>query len=80
LPFPQADPSAALPVAVHTLVPVAHEVIPSLQSAGVQAATTQSVQAPLLQTRLAPQAVPLATGVAPSTQVGVPPAQEIEPW
>jgi hypothetical protein len=62
---PHRVPTGRLPLATHTEVPVAQEVMPSLHgSEGVQAApATHGTQLPALHTRSVPQLTPLATEV-----------------
>jgi hypothetical protein len=65
-----------------TDVPVEQEVMPVRQGSGFVTHTTPAVQAthvPPLQTRSVPQPVPFGIGVAVSTQVCVPVAQEFVP-
>jgi hypothetical protein len=67
MPLPHAVPLVTLlTLAVHADVPVAHEVSPVWQADGAHAVPdVHATHAPLSQTWLLPQAVPLATFVAP---------------
>ena len=58
-------PTGRLPLAVHTEMPVAQDVTPSLhRSVGVQATpAVHDPQLPALHTMFVPQLVPLATDV-----------------
>lgn len=63
---PQLVPSARFEtLAVHCEVPVAHEVLPVVQTDGLHVAlAVHELHEPLLQTWLVPQLVPLATLLA----------------
>ncbi len=79
---PQLVPLATCdPVSLHTGVPVEHESVPVSQTlAGVQAALFwHVVHAPLSQTMLVPQLVPLSTLLPVSLHTGTPEEQSIEP-
>src|SRR6266700_8022752 len=76
--LPQVNPLVASPVDMHTELPVAHDVVPTLHVIpfGVHARFCgQSTQAPWLQTLSVPHTVPALTATIVSLQVGVPPAQ-----
>jgi hypothetical protein len=82
---PHERPLGALaPVSTQTLVPVAHEVVPTWQipdaAVGVQASPAwHVVHVPALQTRLVPQVVPSPTLVAASLQIATPVEQSVVP-
>ena len=79
---PQTVPFVSwVEVCTQAWVPVEQEVCETRHApAGVQSApATQGEQVPALQTRFVPQDVPFATGLAVSTQVDVPVAQDVVP-
>jgi hypothetical protein len=79
---PHIVPFAAFaPVSVQVIVPVPHAVVPTWQGfAGVQVMpAVHATQAPPLQTRFVPHAMPFATSVPVSLQTGVPVAHDCEP-
>jgi hypothetical protein len=78
IPLPHIVPFGLSPDAVHTALPVSHEVVPILhRSPGSQAApATQSVQAPPLHTLSCPQKIPSSAGIWVSVQdASAPPEQ-----
>ena len=79
IPVPQPRPFGASPVSMQREVPVAQEVVPTLQGEGMQGALAEQVaQLPLLHTRPLPQDWPL--GALPdSAHWEVPFAQEVVP-
>ncbi len=80
-PAPHAVPSATLPLSAHSGLPVLHVVMPTRHGlVTVHAAPTlHAAQVPPPQTRSVPQAVPSATGVVWSVQLGVPALQSSLP-
>ena len=83
-PAAQARPSGALlPLSTQTLVPVAHEVLPTWQALADGAHATFALHAwhaPALQTRSTPQLLPSPTLAPASLQTGAPEAQSVLPW
>ena len=81
--LPQAVPSAALRESTHLCAPVAHEVVPILQTVGLVeqliAAAQLTQRADALQTRSVPQLVPASARVVASTQAAEPPAHDSVP-
>ena len=71
---PQRNPTGLLLLAVHTDVPVMHDVVPFLQILLCMQVTPvmHTPHFPVLQTRLAPQLVPSATAVPLSAHTAVP--------
>jgi hypothetical protein len=79
---PHGEPAGAFePVSVHTAMPVEHDVVPTWHAfGGTQVEPwAQEAHAPLLQTRLAPQDVPLVALLPVSMHVEVPLAHEVVP-
>ena len=60
LPVPQDAPLGLLPEVTHTIAPVEHDVVPTLQGSlkGHAFPAAHATQTPALQTLSAPQAVP----------------------
>ena len=81
--LPHAVPSAALTESMHLCAPVAHEVVPILQTVGLVeqliAAAQLTQRADALQTRSVPQLVPASACVVASTQAAEPPAHDSVP-
>jgi len=79
---PQVAPAGSQACGVHTGVPVAHSMV-AVDAQGSSAAQSapwlHAVQIPALQTWFGPQVVPFGTGVAVSTQTGVPVVQVVVP-
>jgi hypothetical protein len=82
-PAPQLVPASTLrPELAQVATPVVHEMTPTRQVFGLVEQlppATQLPQLPLLQVWPEPQAVPLATFVVVSTQLGEPPEQSTRP-
>jgi hypothetical protein len=80
---PQIDPGGLLAPSTQTRTPVAHEVMPALQTFGLLLHACPAVHAPQvpapLQTKLGPQPVPGGL-LAPSTQTGDPVVQIVVPF
>jgi hypothetical protein len=74
---PHVPPTVTLPLATHVEAPVEQDVVPVLQEfdGGHDRPAVHAVQAPPLQTRLAPHDVPSASDVLESLHTGVPVAQ-----
>lgn len=81
LPAAQVEPFATSPVALHTEAPVAQEVVPVLHGmfATGHAVPCVHEHEPAAQARLAPQVVPLSTGVLVSVHTGEPVAHDWVP-
>jgi hypothetical protein len=80
-PWPQFFPSGALPISLHSVVPVAHEDTPTLHGLGVVHETSgvQGAQFPLLQKRLLPQPLPFGAFLLLSVQAAAPLAHDNVP-